>query len=319
MPAAPEADAVLVQPASLTLQAGADAQLSAQVNDERGEPIGGAAIRFEAEDPKVLKVTANGRVTALGRAVAQTTVRVESGPRETRVPVVVRPGPPARFVPLVEVRQSVAAGAAPPSPAAARLLDDWGNPLPGVAVSVERPGADVAGEQVTTDVQGRVSVDWPALTRAGAARMVLRPDGAAAPAAEFEVDVRSGPAAGLALERADPQPDAEVNAGSSVTVNARVEDAFGNPVAEQPLRIRVASVAESSWVEATTGADGVAKVSLGSVGGTIPVRIEAELGGPDPLQAALALELRKDAAPAGTLRRGRARAAGPRRAAAQSE
>jgi hypothetical protein len=319
MPVPPEADVVLVQPASLTLQAGADAQLAAQVNDEQGEPVGGASIRFEAEDPQVLKVTATGRVTALGRAVSRTYVRVESGARETRVPVEVRPGSPGRFVPLVELRQSVAAGSGPPRPAAARLLDDWGNPLPDHALSIERSDADAAGERVATDGEGRVSIAWPTLTRSGAVRLVLRPEGAEAPVVEFGVDVRAGPPASLALDRADRQAAGETAAGSPVAVMARVQDAFGNPVGGQPLRIRVAATAESPWIAAETGADGVANVSLASAGETPPARIEAELVGPVPLQAALALEHVGESASRSVRGGGSTRKAGARRAAPQRE
>ena len=80
-----------VTPASVTLTAiGEVIPLVAEVRDQNGQVMAGAAVAWSSSDPSVASVNSSGIVTAVGRGSA--TVTASSGQASREVGVVVRPG-----------------------------------------------------------------------------------------------------------------------------------------------------------------------------------------------------------------------------------
>lgn len=155
-----EAAAVAVIPAALELRAGETAQLAAQVNDDAGQPIGGAEIVFTSDAGAIAGVTRDGLVTATG-PVGSTQLRVASGRAEFRVPVAVIAGRPYSL----EAEQGppgdpVVAGAT--VPLVLRVQDAFGNVVPEVEVrfAAIAGGGAVSVPAATTDPSGTVRVEW---------------------------------------------------------------------------------------------------------------------------------------------------------------
>ena len=90
-PPSPVAAAVTVTPASVTLTAiGATIQLAAEVRDQNGQVMAGAAVTWSSSDPSVASMDASGLVTAVSDG--STTVTASSGPASGDVGVVVQSG-----------------------------------------------------------------------------------------------------------------------------------------------------------------------------------------------------------------------------------
>ncbi|MCU0257083.1 MAG: Ig-like domain-containing protein [Vicinamibacterales bacterium] len=225
-----EVSELVVQPAQLTLQAGSEGWLAAQANDSAGQPIGGAILRYQSADPRVLRVTDAGGVLALGPASAGTNVVVTSGSRERRVPVTVLPGPPQRIERLEGDGQQVLSGEEVRDPLVARLLDAFGNPLENEQVVIESSAGLFEPATATSGPGGVVSFQLPALTRAGTALVAMRVRGAAAAAESFSVQVL--PAAPASIEAASAAP--------GEPLGLVVADAFGNPVPNVEVTARFA-------------------------------------------------------------------------------
>jgi hypothetical protein len=274
VPAAPirQAFEIVVEPAHLQLQAGGTGQLSAQANDNAGQPIGGASIRFRAADTKLLRVTDQGLVTSVGPATAQTQVVVISGRLERLVPVVVVPGPPQRVEKLSGDGQQVVAGEVPPALLVARVLDGSGNPLAGVTLTVESAAGAVAPAELVTADDGSVRLQVPRLTRAGADIVVMRSHDAPGVAESFQILVAPGPPSELQLEQADGTSLVPSRPGDQPTL--KVTDAFGNPVADVALTVQVEGDAGAA-INART--DSAGNLLLPVQAGKGPLRLHVQL------------------------------------------
>ncbi|MCB1623112.1 MAG: hypothetical protein KDI32_00895 [Pseudomonadales bacterium] len=144
---------VLVFPAEVELVAGTSRQLSAQLNDANGEPVGGAKLAFATEQTELLDLSIRGRVRSRG-PVGTGTVVVESGTATARVPVVVVPGKPAR---LRRLGAEAAAAAQPPLAAGALAVvvtDNFGNPVPRCEVVFRFRQQNSAPQTIRTDARG---------------------------------------------------------------------------------------------------------------------------------------------------------------------
>lgn len=279
----PSVAAVVVVPAVLSISAGEDAWLAAEARDAAGQPVGGASLHFRAEQPEYLRVGDNGRVSALGRAVERTWVRVSSGAREARVPVSVRPGAPHSVEVLGGGTQQVVAGDAPSEPVRLRVLDRWDNPLPGVELrAVPQAGTDPSKEDgalaralppIRTDTRGIAQLTLPVLPQTGTLELQFAPvaasdveadriAAASTAVATVRLEVRPGAAAALALSLAAPVEDAA--AQSARALEARVRDAVGNGVPGVELAVFCDGAAEPC-ATGRTNASGMATLTLAEV------------------------------------------------------
>lgn len=146
---------VLVFPAELTLTAGSSKQLSAQLNDSTGEPVGGARVSYRTDHPRLLEVSSRGRVRSRGPAGSGVVV-VGSGVAEARVAITVFPARPARLRRLGGPDATAAQPPLPTSTLAVQVADSYGNPVSKVDVVFRLRGQtrDRGSQILRTDAQG---------------------------------------------------------------------------------------------------------------------------------------------------------------------
>lgn len=252
-PATAEAYEILVEPGQLDLSAGGSASLSAQANDSKGLPIGGAPLKFDSEDPAVIRVSERGTVESLGRTVPRAFVIVSSGTRMKRVPVSVAAGPLDRLEKVSGDEQTLVAGAAPMA-VQVRAIDAWGNPIADQRLMLTgESGGEPRSGQTSSD--GMATFPIEPLRQAGSTHFTVRPADGDQPAETFTFQISPGPPARLLAERtSDPGTGA---AGFRV----RAMDSFENPVPGAGVRVKPpASLGEEATPE--TGADGWATLSI---------------------------------------------------------
>jgi hypothetical protein len=227
---------LLVVPDRVELVAGASAWLQGQVNDTQGQVVGGAPIAFQADNPQLLKVTIHGEVTARGPA-GQGTVRVVSGSLVRSVAVTVAPGPAERVLVERGAGLQTSAGVGFPAPVAVRLVDAFGNGIPGQPLALAVEGPSPTELSATTASDGRAAFDLPVLTTAGAVAVAIRAATPGAPLQEqLTVQVLPGEAAALQLLRSAAPPEGSAEARN---VEVRVADRFGNPVSGAAVLWRI--------------------------------------------------------------------------------
>jgi hypothetical protein len=111
-----------------------------------------------------------------------------------------------------------------------RVLDKAKNPVPGVTVTLVPAQGSVDDSVLTTDSVGRVMVSWTLGRTAGLHRMAARVAGIERP---VEISARARPAAPANLAFVEPKPGTASRAVQSL--DADLTDAYGNPVADQPV------------------------------------------------------------------------------------
>jgi hypothetical protein len=257
-PRSPEPATIKVIPDQLTLDAGHGAWLQAQANDGAGQPIGGAVFRFTVSDPRILEVSQNGEVTALGKVSSDAAVLVASGRQEQRVPVTVRPGAPQQLDKVSGDAQQLRAGEAPAAPLTARVLDRFGNPLPAIALTAESPQDFFPSSELVSDARGLIHFQMPALRQAGSFTVELRSSGHKDLSASFSLRVVPGPP--TVIERLPAPPSADQHADTPAALTLQVKDAYGNPVPDialtartskndpAPLTVRTDAAGKTTWL-----------------------------------------------------------------------
>jgi hypothetical protein len=242
----------------LTLDAGHGAWLQAQANDGTGRPIGGAAFRFTVSDPRILEVTQNGEVTALGRVSSGVAVFVASGRQELRVPVTVRPGAPRQLDKVSGDAQQLRAGQAPAAPLTARVLDRFGNSLPDIALTAESPEDLFPSSELVSDAEGLIHFQVPALRKAGSFTVGMHSNSFKELSASFSLRVLPGPPTVVNQLPSRPSRDQHIDIPAELTL--QVKDAYGNPVPDvaltartskndpAPLTARTDAAGKTTWV-----------------------------------------------------------------------
>jgi hypothetical protein len=213
-----------------------------RVTDSSGVALADVPLSWSAEDGGSIVALAS-RTDSLGEARARWTFGSQSGTQRAYVQV-----GSARAVPRFVVTASALAG-----PAAAvvavgtakregpvskvlkplvelQVFDRAKNPVPGVPVTLLPIHGSVDDSLPTTDSTGRVLVSWTLGRTAGVHRMTARVEGAVKPA---EITARARAAAPVNLAFVEPKPGTANRAVQSL--DADLTDAYGNPVADQPV------------------------------------------------------------------------------------
>lgn len=218
---------LLVRPATVSLRAGETVQLEAQVNDERGSPVGGAPLLFRAESTSIVRVSGAGLVSAVGVAGRDSLV-VSSDALRRVVPIVVTAGHPTVVDVVAGANQSGLAGGTLTEPLVVTIRDAYGN---AVAHSTVRFNAESGGEAIpasaTTDGAGTARVLWTLGPLAGAQYLVVKADSAGLATATVDATARAG--AFARVVDVDPV-GRRISAGDTVAVRLRALDEFGNGV-----------------------------------------------------------------------------------------
>ena len=213
-----------------------------RVTDSSGAALADVPVAWSADDDGSI-VASESRTDSLGGARAHWTLGPQSGAQRAYVQV----GSP-RAVPRFAVRATAQAGPAATVALVAvakregavskvlkplvelRVLDRAKNPVAGVPVTLLPTHGSVDDSILTTDSTGRVLVSWTLGRTAGLHRMTVRVEGIDRP---VEISARARPAAPANLAFVEPKAGTANRAVQSL--DADLTDAYGNPVADQPV------------------------------------------------------------------------------------
>jgi hypothetical protein len=110
------------------------------------------------------------------------------------------------------------------------VLDRAGNKVPGVPVTLLPASGTVADSVLTTDSTGRARVSWTLGRTAGVQHLTVKVEGIDRP---IEITARARAAGPANLAFVTPKPGTEKRAIQSLDID--LTDAYGNPVADQPV------------------------------------------------------------------------------------
>jgi hypothetical protein len=213
-----------------------------RVTDSSGVALADVPVAWTADDGGSI-VSSEARTDSLGEARGRWTLGPKSGAQRAYVQV----GSP-RAVPRFTVEASALAGRATAVELAGagkregsvgkplkplielRVLDKARNPVPGVPVSLLAAHGSVDDSILTTDPNGRILVSWTLGRTAGLHRLTARVEGIERP---VEISARARPAAPANLAFVEPKAGTASRAVQSL--DADLTDAYGNPVADQPV------------------------------------------------------------------------------------
>ena len=213
-----------------------------RVTDSSGVALADVPVAWSPDDDGSI-VASESRTDSLGQARARWTLGPKSGAQRAYVQV----GSP-RAVPRFVVRATAQAGRAATVALVAvakregsvskvlkplvelRVLDRAKNPVPGVPLTLLPAHGSVDDSILTTDSTGRALVSWTLGRTAGIHRMTVRVEGIDRP---VEISARARPAPPANLAFVEPKAGTANRAVQSL--DADLTDAYGNPVADQPV------------------------------------------------------------------------------------
>jgi adhesin/invasin len=216
--------------------------VAVRVTDSSGVALADVPVAWTAGDDGSI-VASESRTDSLGEARARWTLGPKSGTQRAYVQV-----GNVRAMPRFMVEASALAGAPvglslvngkkyegsvgtvlKPLPEL-RVVDRAGNPVPGVAITLLPASGTVTDSAPATDSTGRVRVSWTLGRSVGPQRMTARVEGVARP---VEISARSRAAGPANLTFVTPKAGTANQAIQSLDVD--LTDAYGNPVADQPV------------------------------------------------------------------------------------
>jgi Big-like domain-containing protein len=213
-----------------------------RVTDSSGVALVDVPVTWSAEDGGSV-VAAESRTDSLGETRARWTLGPKAGAQRAYVQV-----GSARAVPRFVVTASALAGRAATAalagtakregvvgrvlhpPVEILVLDKAKNPVPGVSITLLATAGDVADSIVTTDSTGRVLVAWTLGGKTGTQRMTAKVEGVER---SLEISARARPDRPANLAFVEPKPGTEKRPIQSLDID--LTDAYGNPVANQPV------------------------------------------------------------------------------------
>jgi hypothetical protein len=216
--------------------------VAVRVTDTSGVALVDVPVAWASADEGSV-LASEARTDSLGEARARWTL----GPRSGTQRVYVQVGS-ARTVPRFPVSAVALAGApvkAALQPGAKhdgivgrvlrplveiKVLDRAGNVVPGVPITLLPAQGTVTDSVLTSDSTGRVLVAWTLGRTAGVQHLTAKVEGIERP---IEVSARAKAAGPANLAFVTPKPETAVRAVQSLDVD--LTDAYGNPVADQPV------------------------------------------------------------------------------------
>jgi hypothetical protein len=288
--------AIVVQPSVLRLRAGEVAQLSAQVNDSAGRPIGGAELVYSSSAPTLMRVSSSGVVAPLG-PLGSGVIVAASGSTRMEIPVEVTAGGPSAARISSGSGQVGEAGATLPNPIVINVTDAFDNPVARGDVRIQ-PSSDGTTEPglVTTDALGNARLLWTLGALSGPQTLQVT-------AGDASLLVEATAVAGrMATVKPIGAPVRRTSAGDTVPVRLRAADRHDNGVsgvvmvftvergdgAVFPTRVETATdgLAVSQWVTGSQSGMNVLRVRVIDVSDTT-IRIDLRTRGGAPASVQL--------------------------------
>jgi hypothetical protein len=216
--------------------------VAVRVTDTSGVALVDVPVAWSAGDDGSV-VAAESRTDSLGEARARWTLGPRSGPQRAYVQV----GSP-RTVPRFVVSARAMAGSAAKASVVGtakhegsvgrvlrplvevKVLDRAGNEVPGVPVTLLPMSGTVTDSVLTTDSTGLVHIAWTLGRTAGVQHLTVQVEGIDRP---IEISARARAAGPANLAFVTPKPGTATRAVQSLDVD--LTDAYGNPVADQPV------------------------------------------------------------------------------------
>jgi hypothetical protein len=215
--------------------------VAVRVTDSSGVALADVPIAWAANDDGSI-VAVETRTDSLGEARARWTLGPKSGVQRAYVQV----GSP-RAIPRFAVTASALAGGAAKMSVLGtakregvvaqvlrslelRVLDKKGNPVSGASITLEAASGSIADSVVTTDSTGTASVSWTLGRTVGIQHLTAEVEKLDHPLVIL-ARAKAAPAANLVF--VEPKPGTANRAVQSL--DADLTDAYGNPVADQPV------------------------------------------------------------------------------------
>jgi len=247
------------------------------VRDQDGRPFSGATVTFTpapgagtVEIPTVRTdsrgLASSGKWT-LGKASGSQRLIARVARLDSVAFVAsAAPGAPTALVAAMLAKTSATVATTLPTPPAVILRDQYANPIAGVPVefAVRSGGGTATGTMTVTNQHGVATVgSWTLGT--GAGPQALGASAASLPELLLPVTVLAGPAEVLRLVSGS---DGITQVGRSLSVTPRVSarDAYANPVAGRPLKLRVAQGGGTIRGDVITSDAGIASLESWTMG-----------------------------------------------------
>ncbi|MDP3910169.1 MAG: hypothetical protein Q8Q14_07235 [Gemmatimonadales bacterium] len=286
-----DATALAGAPAQLLAAAG-DGQLATvatavptapavRVNDGAGNPVAGVSVTFTVASGGggvtggTQTTDATGLATlgawTLGPLAGTNTLTASAGALSRTFTATGAAGAATQLVATAGDLQSAVVGTPVATDPAVQALDQFGNPVPGAAVTftVSGGGGSITGAAQLTNASGIATVGgWTLGTAVGANTLTATVAGVTP--VTFTANATAGTAAAIVKVAGDVQ-SAVVNAAVAVNPQVRLLDQFGNPVAGASLTFAVTggggSVAGAAQTTDTAGVATLGGWTLGTAVG----------------------------------------------------
>ncbi|NNM06133.1 MAG: hypothetical protein HKO65_13675, partial [Gemmatimonadetes bacterium] len=264
-------DGVVVTPEETMTVVGRQESLNAAVVDQYGNEIEGNTFQWEADGSGVIRVNNAGKVTGLRAGTGQVTAASNGLNLTGSAVVVVETRKASRINRGSGNAQTGKVGETLAEPVRVRVLDQVGDPVPGIAVQWTVPGASGAagssggapflnsgqpGDGATfTDLNGVTETDWTLGTQVGDHTLQALVDGVGT--VQFTAEAVAGPVVMLAVE----PTELEVDVGETRQIAVSAQDAYGNPISNPAVQWE-SSEPDCAIVSASHLVTGLAEGSL---------------------------------------------------------
>ena len=244
---------VVLEPATVTIQAGQTRQLTVTVKAADGQTLEDRTVDFESDDPAIATVSSTGLVTAI--SAGQTTIRAISEGREAGASVTVTPRPAVRLAFTTQPANGIAGN--PLSDIKVALQDAVGatvaNATNAVTISLEAnpSNATLTGDLKVNAVAGVATFTDLELNRPGTGYRFRVTSGELTAAVSNSFAIVSGPPASLAIAT---QPSATATSGAPFPRQPVVQlrDDEGNNASQPGVEITASLVGSGGTLGGTT-------------------------------------------------------------------
>lgn len=287
---------VSAEPLAGTVGKALSQMLVLRLNNKDGDPLSGISLRLSTDSGYLFF----GTVISDGQGLVRDiwTLGTRAGPQELRIaslrsdgrvvqwPVLIaeaRPEAPARWQVMSGSGQSGTQLAVLAEPFSFRVMDRYGNPVPGVVVAFSSPEGGSA-PSVTTNASGWALTPWTLGLPMGRQTLVAHADGLPPTEVAFATVTRGQAGAPARLERVDALGTISANQHALLPQSLRVRVVDSRGIGVPAATVSFSSDRPVSEFEPTTpltDADGYAEW-VGYVHGVGAVTVRATIAAPTP-------------------------------------